>query len=73
LVKQIKPNFKIGTFWKRYGFDFQRDTGFFSGNINQLESNGTIDYFRKSITLTMEDVEISSKILKDGWLLIQTE
>jgi hypothetical protein len=42
--------------------DFQRDTGFSADNINQLESNGTISsYYRKSITLTMEDVEIVSR------------
>jgi hypothetical protein len=28
---------------KRHGFDFQRDTEFSAGNINQLESNGTIE------------------------------
>jgi isoleucyl-tRNA synthetase len=51
-----------------------KEIQFSAGNINQLESNGTIEVVitGKSITLTMEDVEIS-KILKDGWLLIQTE
>jgi isoleucyl-tRNA synthetase len=33
-----------------------------------LESNGTIDRTGKSITLTMEDVEISSQDI-EGWLV----
>jgi isoleucyl-tRNA synthetase len=33
-----------------------------------LESNGTLDCWRKSITLTIEDVEISSQDI-EGWLV----
>jgi isoleucyl-tRNA synthetase len=44
--------------------------GFSADNINQLESNGTIEVVitGKSITLTMEDVEISSQDI-EGWLV----
>jgi isoleucyl-tRNA synthetase len=70
LVKQIKPNFKaLGPFWKRYGFDFQRDTGFsavISINWKAMVPRGS--YSGKSITLTMEDVEISSQDI-EGWLV----
>jgi isoleucyl-tRNA synthetase len=41
----------------------------FSAKINQLESNGTIELvIGKSITLTIEDVEISSQDI-EGWLV----
>jgi len=72
LVKQIKPNFKA------LGPRFGKDMGLISSNIqkfsaekiSQLESNGTIDVVigGKSITLTLEDVEISSQDI-EGWLV----
>ena len=65
LVKQIKPNFK--TLGPRFG----RDMGLISkkiqdlsqDNINELDRNGllVIDLSGNSITLTKEDVEISSQ------------
>jgi isoleucyl-tRNA synthetase len=69
-VKQIKPNFKtLGPRLKRHGFDFQRYTGFSADKINQLESNGhRVVIAGKSITLTIEDVEISSQDI-EGWLV----
>jgi isoleucyl-tRNA synthetase len=72
LVKQIKPNFKA------LGPRFGKDMGLISSDIqkfsaekiSQLESNGTIDVVigGKSITLTLEDVEISSQDI-EGWLV----
>jgi isoleucyl-tRNA synthetase len=54
--------------WKRYGFDLKRYR-FSADNINQLESNGTIEVvLQENITLTMEDVEISSQDI-EGWLV----
>jgi isoleucyl-tRNA synthetase len=73
-VKQIKPNFKtLGTsFRKRHGVDFQRDTGFSAEKINQLEQWNLRACCWKSITLTIEDVEISSQDI-EGWLLTLME
>ncbi|TDE06613.1 isoleucine--tRNA ligase [Flavobacterium hiemivividum] len=65
LVKQIKPNFKaLGPrFGKDMGLIAKEIQGFSAEKINQLESNGTLDVeiAGKSITLTIEDVEISSQ------------
>ncbi|MGK0295611.1 MAG: isoleucyl-tRNA synthetase [Ulvibacter sp.] len=72
LVKQIKPNFK--TLGPRFGKDIglisSAIKGFSAEKISKLESNGTIDVVigGKSITLTMEDVEISSQDI-EGWLV----
>ncbi|MGO4817316.1 isoleucine--tRNA ligase [Flavobacterium sp. W22_SRS_FP1] len=72
LVKQIKPNFK--TLGPRFGKDMgliSREIKYFSPEkIAQLESNGVIDVIigGKSITLSMEDVEISSQDI-EGWLV----
>jgi isoleucyl-tRNA synthetase len=72
LVKQIKPNFKaLGPrFGKDIGLIFNGIKGFSAEKIKQLESNGTIDVIigGKSITLTREDVEISSQDI-EGWLV----
>jgi isoleucyl-tRNA synthetase len=72
LVKQIKPNFKVlgPRFGKSMGLISNEINGFSTDNINQLESNGTIEVViaGKSITLTMEDVEISSQDI-EGWLV----
>ncbi|WP_367756461.1 isoleucine--tRNA ligase [Flavobacterium sp. WC2430] len=65
LVKQIKPNFK--TLGPRFGKDMglisKQIQGFSADDINKLDSEGTIDVVigGKSITLTLEDVEISSQ------------
>jgi isoleucyl-tRNA synthetase len=70
LVKQIKPNFKaLGPVLKRHGFDFQEIQSF-SAVILINWKNGTIEVVisGKSITLTMEDVEISSQDI-EGWLV----
>lgn len=72
LVKQIKPNFKaLGPrFGKDMGLVSKEIQGFSPEKISQLESNGTIDVVigGKSITLTLEDVEISSQDI-EGWLV----
>jgi isoleucyl-tRNA synthetase len=72
LVKQIKPNFKVlgPRFGKSMGLISNEINGFSADNINQLESNGTIEVViaGKSLTLTMEDVEISSQDI-EGWLV----
>jgi hypothetical protein len=42
--KANQANFKaLGPVSEKIWFDFQRDTGFSADNINQLESNGTIE------------------------------
>jgi isoleucyl-tRNA synthetase len=72
LVKQIKPNFK--TLGPRFGKDmsliFKEIQILSPEKINQLESNGTLELViaGKSITLTIEDVEISSQDI-EGWLV----
>lgn len=72
LVKQIKPNFKaLGPrFGKDMGLISKEIIGFSAQKISQLESNGTIDVVigGKSITLTLEEVEISSQDI-EGWLV----
>ncbi|MFT7163701.1 MAG: isoleucyl-tRNA synthetase, partial [Flavobacterium sp.] len=72
LVKQIKPNFKalgprVG---KDMGLISRTIQGFSAEKISQLEGDGTIDVIigGKSITLTLEDVEISSQDI-EGWLV----
>jgi isoleucyl-tRNA synthetase len=76
LVKQIKPNFKAldPVLEKDMGL-ISKEIQVFQLEINQLESNGTIEVViaGKSITLTIEDVEISSQDI-EGWLVAnQTE
>lgn len=72
LVKQIKPNFKA------LGPRFGKDMGLISKEIqkmsaeqiNKLDKEGslTLDISGKSITLSLEDVEISSQDIP-GWLV----
>jgi isoleucyl-tRNA synthetase len=72
LVKQIKPNFK--TLGPRFG----KDMGLISSaiqkfdqeNINTLEREGVLSIVisGNSVTLTTEDVEISSQDI-EGWLV----
>ncbi|WP_026978923.1 isoleucine--tRNA ligase [Flavobacterium tegetincola] len=65
LVKQIKPNFK--TLGPRFGKDMglisKKIQDFSQDQINELDRNGllVIDLSGNSITLTKEDVEISSQ------------
>lgn len=72
LVKQIKPNFKaLGPrFGKDMGAVSKAIQSFSQDQINELERNGEIslDISDKMITLTMEDVEISSQDI-EGWLV----
>ena len=72
LVKQIKPNFKaLGPrFGKDMGLIAKEIQGFSQEQIAALEQNGTlsIDLSGKSISLTLEDVEISSQDI-EGWLV----
>jgi len=72
LVKQIKPNFKA------LGPRFGKDMGLISKEIqnlspeqiNDLDRNGSLDIVisGKSITLSLEDVEITSQDI-EGWLV----
>jgi isoleucyl-tRNA synthetase len=72
LVKQIKPNFK--TLGPRFG----KDMGLISKEIqnlspeqiNQLDNDGSLGIVisGKSITLSLEDVEITSQDI-EGWLV----
>ena len=72
LVKQIKPNFK--TLGPRFGKDMglisKKIQDFSQEKINDLDRNGllVIDLAGNSITLTKEDVEISSQDI-EGWLV----
>ncbi len=72
LVKQIKPNFK--TLGPRFGKDMglisKEIQNFGQGEIVTLEREGEliVDIAGKSITLTLEDVEISSQDI-EGWLV----
>jgi isoleucyl-tRNA synthetase len=72
LVKQVKPNFK--TLGPRFGKDINlisKEIQLFSAkSISQLESTGAIDVVigGKTITLTKQDVEISSQDI-EGWLV----
>jgi isoleucyl-tRNA synthetase len=72
LVKQIKPNFKaLGPrFGKDMGLISKEIQSFSQDQINELDKTGelTIFSFEKSITLTLEDVEISSQDIP-GWLV----
>ena len=72
LVKQIKPNFKaLGPrFGKDMGLISKEIQNFSQEQIKNIEKNGTIDVevSGKSITLTSEDVEISSQDIP-GWLV----
>lgn len=72
LVKQIKPNFKaLGPrFGKDMGLIAKEIQAFSQEQINELDKLGelTISVSEKSITLTVEDVEISSQDIP-GWLV----
>lgn len=72
LVKQIKPNFKaLGPrFGKDMGLIAKEIQSFSQDQINELDKAGeiTIVSSEKSITLTTEDVEISSQDIP-GWLV----
>ena len=72
LVKQIKPNFK--TLGPRFGKDIglisKEIQNFGQEQINELEREGEISIVisGNSVTLTTEDVEISSQDI-EGWLV----
>ncbi len=72
LVKQIKPNFKaLGPrFGKDMGLISKEIQNFSQEQIKNIEKYGTIEVevSGKSITLTTEDVEISSQDIP-GWLV----
>jgi len=72
LVKQIKPNFK--TLGPRFGKDMglisKEIQGFSSEQINKLDKEGslTLVIAGNSLTLSLEDVEITSQDI-EGWLV----
>lgn len=72
LVKQIKPNFK--TLGPRFGKDMglisKEIQNFNQEQINQLDKEGLLEIIlsEKSITLTSDDVEITSQDIP-GWLV----
>lgn len=72
LVKQIKPNFK--TLGPRFGKDMKliaaQINSFTADDIKKIEQKGVLDVEinGKSITLELEDVEISSQDI-EGWLV----
>ncbi|MFV0573787.1 MAG: isoleucine--tRNA ligase [Xanthomarina gelatinilytica] len=72
LVKQIKPNFK--TLGPRFGKDMKlianTIVGFTAEDIKKIEQSGQIEVEinEKSITLGLEDVEITSQDI-EGWLV----
>jgi isoleucyl-tRNA synthetase len=72
LVKQIKPNFKaLGPrFGKDIGLISKEIQGLSQEQISQLDKAGSIDIVisGNSITLSLEDVEISSQDI-EGWLV----
>ncbi|WP_395060250.1 isoleucine--tRNA ligase [Flavobacterium sp.] len=72
LVKHIKPNFKaLGPrFGKDMGLIAKEIQGFTAAQINQLDKEGTLDIVisGKDITLSIEDVEITSQDI-EGWLV----
>jgi isoleucyl-tRNA synthetase len=72
LVKQIKPNFKaLGPrFGKDIGLISKEIQGLSQEQISQLDKVGSIDIVisGNSITLSLEDVEISSQDI-EGWLV----
>ncbi|MFV8368932.1 isoleucine--tRNA ligase [Flavobacterium sp. LB2R40] len=72
LVKQIKPNFKaLGPrFGKDMGLISKEIQGFSAVQINQLDKEGSLDIViaGNNVTLTLEDVEITSQDI-EGWLV----
>ncbi|MBL0736516.1 isoleucine--tRNA ligase [Flavobacterium sp. GN10] len=72
LVKQIKPNFKaLGPrFGKDMGLISKEIQGFSAEQINELDKQGTLDIViaGNSVTLSLEDVEITSQDI-EGWLV----
>ena len=72
LVKQIKPNFKaLGPrFGKDMGLISKEIQNFSSEQINQLDKEGNINIViaGKDVTLSLEDVEITSQDI-EGWLV----
>jgi isoleucyl-tRNA synthetase len=72
LIKKIKPNFKaLGPrFGKDMGLIAKEIQDFSANQINQLDKNGTIAIViaGNSITLSLEDVEITSQDI-EGWLV----
>ena len=72
LIKQIKPNFKaLGPrFGKDMGLIAKEIQNFSTLQINQLDKDGKIDITiaGNSITLSIEEVEISSQDI-EGWLV----
>ncbi|CAM3772372.1 isoleucine--tRNA ligase [Flavobacterium branchiophilum] len=76
LVKQIKPNFKaLGPrFGKDMGLIAKEIQNFTADQINFLDKNGTIELViaEKRVTLSLEDVEISSQDVA-GWLVANAD
>ncbi|MCG9792020.1 isoleucine--tRNA ligase [Flavobacterium algicola] len=72
LVKQIKPNFKaLGPrFGKDMGLVSKKIQGLSNDEINELERSGSFvtEIAGNNITLTLEDVEITSQDI-EGWLV----
>ncbi|WP_158730323.1 MULTISPECIES: isoleucine--tRNA ligase [unclassified Flavobacterium] len=72
LVKQIKPNFKaLGPrFGKDMGLISKEIQGFSKEQIAQLDKEGSLGIViaGNSVTLTLEDVEITSQDI-EGWLV----
>ena len=72
LIKQIKPNFKtLGPrFGKEMGLVSKEIQAFSQEQINLLERDGKIGIFidGKSLTLNLEEVEITSQDI-EGWLV----
>ena len=72
LVKQIKPNFKaLGPrFGKDMGLISKEIQGFSKEQISQLDKEGSLDIViaGNNVTLTLEDVEITSQDI-EGWLV----
>ena len=72
LVKQIKPNFKaLGPrFGEDMGLISKEIQGFSSEQISQLDKEGSLNIViaGKEVTLSLEDVEITSQDI-EGWLV----
>jgi isoleucyl-tRNA synthetase len=72
LVKQIKPNFKaLGPrFGKDMGLISKEIQGFSAEQISKLDKEGSLDVViaGNNVTLTLEDVEITSQDI-EGWLV----
>lgn len=72
LVKQIKPNFKaLGPrFGKDMGLISKEIQGFSKEQISQLDKEGSLNVViaGNNVTLTLEDVEITSQDI-EGWLV----